>query len=169
MSNVGEETTRNVVSAFTVEKDLDVQTWFREKALAYEKSGNARTFLFLSESLEVVAMFSLALNVFTIPEKCSRRLRDDLTGYGHKMHKVVPCFLLGQFARDDSHSNLEISGKEMFIVVLEKIQKAREIVGGRFLMVDCKDSMIPYYEKLGFEFADKSPIKEGLNQMFLML
>lgn len=165
----GEDSAKKALSSFCVSKDKELENWIRNNAFSYEKSHNARTFLFVTDDLEVVALFSLALNVFPVPEKYSRSLRNKITGFGRFTHDNVPCFLLGQFARHDSYSKEDISGKEMLLYVIDKIRDARKIAGGRFLMLDCGDHMVSYYEGLGFKFVDKAADKDGLNQMVLFL
>lgn len=169
VSRVGEETALRVFSQFTVGKDSDLQRWFRESAIAYEKSDNARTFLFITEDLEIVAFFSLALSILKIPPDCPRSLRDKITGYGRKQHEYVPCFLLGQFARDDEYSNSCISGREMLCFVVERINAARDFVGGRFLMAECSKHMISYYEGLGFRNIENPGENGDLFKMILLL
>ena len=73
-----------------------------------------------------------------------------LRGYGKRDARSVGCYLIGQFARDDSYTSYDISGTDMFSETKILLELARSIVGGRFVAIDCVKELIPFYEKNGF-------------------
>ncbi|MDD1771309.1 MAG: hypothetical protein LUQ09_00120 [Methanomassiliicoccales archaeon] len=50
----------------------------------------------------------------------------------------VPCYPLGQVGKNDVYED-DINGKEIIEFALNVIMDAHEMVGGRFVSVDCKD------------------------------
>lgn len=46
----GEEVTQDILSSFSVSRNPDVEGFIYDSAIAYEKSNNARSFIFIDES-----------------------------------------------------------------------------------------------------------------------
>ena len=79
---------------------------------------------------------------------------------------VAQSYLIGQVSRSDlSPSGL---GMEAINCAIDRIADAAKIVGCRMIRVDCKDELIPYYEKKGFKFIGKNQA-HNLNQLVYIL
>ena len=61
-------------------------------------------------------------------------------------------FLIGQLGRDSAYSNEVLDGRKMLQDCYDLIASARDIVGGRLILLDCKPSekLCAYYEREGF-------------------
>lgn len=152
----GEENTEKLLSSFSISRDEDVQRFIRSLAIAYEKSGNSRTFFFVEEDVRFLGFVSLAMSIITLPDKISKSRRKRITGLGRYGAPYVSSYLIGQIARFDGVPREELSGDDMFRDILNLLRESRNIVGGRTIAIDCKDVMVGYYEKRGFSKLDKT-------------
>lgn len=166
MVELGEERVLEILSSFSVERNPDVQRFMRENAIPYEKSGNARSFLCMSDDGDPIGFFSLALNILHVPETVTERRKEKLTGFGRRTSKDVPCYLIGQLARLDGVSKEILSGDDMFAKIFEYLNISRKFFGGRVLAIDCVDDLVSYYEDKGFFRVDKV---DDLNHMAMVL
>ncbi|HNU36118.1 MAG TPA: hypothetical protein PKJ15_05920 [Methanomassiliicoccales archaeon] len=64
---------------------------------------------------------------------------------------ILPCYLLGQVDKNDRYADM-IKGKEIVDLALNIVLDAHELVGGRFISADCKDSdgLLRFYRDSGF-------------------
>ena len=98
-------TPEKALSSFSVKRNPDVENFIRTNAVAYEKSDNARTYLVMTENIDILGYFSLALSVVDIPSEISKAMMKKMRGFGRYSADSVPCYLLGQLARDDNASH----------------------------------------------------------------
>ena len=156
--------------SFCCHKDLEVQSFLQEKAIIFEENRQTSTFLLFNEKaahnghLQLDGYFSLALKVFSFSEDISNRQRKKISG---KTDREVPAYLVGQLARNDSAP--KGVGNTMLNLAIQYIRNAQYFVGGKIVYLDCKDFLIPYYEKCGFKFIQKSQKDSNLNQMYLII
>lgn len=77
-----------------------------------------------------------------LPERLSNRKRLELDGFSAKLRgeplKAVPCYLLGQIAKNSAVPDA-ISGKLLMEHAVGVIKSAMEIVGGRHILAECRD------------------------------
>lgn len=155
---------------FKCKMDEDVQTFLHEKAIDFEEKHQTATFLSINDEklksgeLQIDGYFSLAIKVFEFSDEISNRKKKLLSG---KSDKQVPAFLIGQLARNDCAP--KGTGKELLNLAIQYIKNAQNYVGGCLTYLDCKDNMIPYYEKYGFSFIQKSSNEDNLNQMYITI
>lgn len=163
---LGEESVSELLSSLSVSRNQDVHKFITKEAIKYEKSGNARSFIFMSDALEPLGFVALALNVVVIPEEISSTKRKKITGYGRIFSDAVPGYLIGHFARFDGVPKELLSGDNMFEMIFEQVKNVRSIFGGRILAVDCQDELVPYYSEKGFQKLNKV---SDLNHMLVIL
>lgn len=128
----------------------------------YLNLSKSRTYLVFDEEeletrkiteLTIYGYISSALKLLTVPEETSNRVRKKLDGLSAKLHgeqiQDFPCYLIGQLARNSSVSKDALSGEQLLAVAENIILNAVESVGGRFIMIECKDSqnLINFYSK----------------------
>ena len=176
MSN--EEKAQELISIFTCEKDRDIESFLKEKAILFEKLGKSRTYIIINEDedeFNILAYFTLAMQVLKIPEDLlSGRKTKVLDGFSAKIRgaKITefPTILIGQVGKNDLHREL-ISGLEVMEYCLEAIFKGQAVLGGRIVMLECKD--IPYiinlYEKFGFQKLERDYDEGEFIQMIKIL
>ncbi len=173
-----EERAQELISIFVCEKDKDIESFLKEKAILFEKLGKSRTYIIINEDeddFNILAYFTLAMQVLKIPEDLlSGRKTKALDGFSGKMrgNKITefPTILIGQVGKNDLHREL-ISGLEVMEYCMEAIYKGQAVLGGRIIMLECKD--IPYiinlYEKFGFQKLERDYSEDELLQMIKIL
>ncbi|PUU89345.1 hypothetical protein SAMN04515654_1274 [Halanaerobium congolense] len=95
-------------------------------------------------------------------------------GFSSKINGVkiteFPAILIGQLGKNEMYADL-ISGTEILEYCLAKILEGQARLGGRIIMLECKD--VPYlinlYEKFGFDVLDKDYEEGELLQMLKVL
>lgn len=173
-----EEKAQELISIFNCEKDIDIENFLKEKAILFEKLGKSRTYFIFNEDekeFKILAYFTLALQVLKLPEEfLSGRRTKALDGFSSKIKgaKITefPTILIGQVGKNDLYKEL-ISGLEVMEYCLWTIFEGQAVLGGRIIMLECKD--IPYiidlYERFGFQKLEKDYEKGELLQMIKIL
>lgn len=176
MSN--EEKAQELISIFNCEKDKDIESFIKERAILFEKLGKSRTYIIFDEDEEefrVLAYFTLAMQVLKIPEDLlSNRKTKLLDGFSSKIRgeKITefPTILIGQVGKNDLFKE-SISGNDIMQYCLSTVFKGQAILAGRIIMLECKD--IPYiinlYEKFGFQKLEKDYNEDDYIQMIKVL
>lgn len=152
------------MSSFLCEKDPDIENFLKEKSVDFEKIAKSRTYLKIDlDTLEndgavnVIGYFSLAMQTLKFPEEFSGRQRKRLDGFGSKRRgeiiEDIPCFLIGQLARCSSIEKNALPGSELLKDALSYIALAQEAVGGRIILIECKDDpkLVQFYKANKFE------------------
>ena len=89
-----------------------------------------------------------------------------MRGFGRYSADSVPCYLLGQLARDDNASHDDLMMRDFIDFAIEYAMAAKQYVGGRFLLVDCVDELVDLYERHDFSKINKAGV---LNQLVMFL
>jgi len=173
-----EETAQELISIFVCEKDKDIENFLKEKAILFEKLGKSRTYFIFDEEdndFKILAYFTLAIQVLKVPEELlSGRKTLIFDGFSSKIRgaKITefPAILIGQLGKNDLYPE-SISGSEVMEYCLITLLKGQARLGGRIIMLECKD--VPYiislYEKFGFQKLEKEYEEEELLQMVKIL
>jgi len=169
---------KELISIFVCKKDSDIESFLKYRAIQFEKLGKSRTFLIYDEDEEefkILAYFTLAIQVLKIPEHIiSGRKAKLLDGFSSKIKgkKITefPSILIGQLGKNEMYEGV-ISGWEVLEYCLATILQGQVKLGGRIIMLECKE--IPYlislYEKFGFSVLDNGHDKDQLIQMIKIL
>ena len=166
ISTIGDYEARKALSEFSVERNLDVQRFIRESAIPYQKAHNSRAYLLVDDSYKLKGYFTLSLACMRIPEGISNSLKRKMRGFGRNSASTVPCFLLGQLAREDSTPKGMFSLADIVDMVTGYALHVQEYVGGRFISLDCTDELVSLYESNGFQKINKT---DDLNQMIMFI
>ena len=170
-----DETVLEVVSKFKCSRDNDIESFLRDKAALFDRKGKSKTHLLLNRealekgSIDIVAYFSLAIQLLKIPEGMSvtqiKRLDGLYSKRGGETITEIPSFLIGQLAKNDLFST-NISGSLVLEYALSVISAAEELVGGRVVYIECRDipQIITFYKQNGFKIFRRDP-DDGLVQM----
>ncbi len=150
----------------------------KEKSILFEKLGKSRTFFIFSDEYDdfkILAYFTLGLQVLKVPEELlSGRKTKFLDGFSSKSrgNKITefPTILIGQLGKNDLYKD-SITGSEVMHYCLATLLKGQARLGGRIVMLECKD--VPYlielYENFGFQKLEKDYEKDELLQMIKIL
>lgn len=151
------------------EEAQDVIWFLRKLAIPFEKDGTARTYLVVNDAaaergrLQIDGYFSVAIKVLYFHDVDSEVLRQ---AFGDSSKKNCPAFLIGQLARGTYSP--KGAGIEYLNIALSYIAEASNIVGGRFVYLDCVPERQSYYEKCGFTFLQQKH-KSNLIQMYRVI
>ena len=143
-------TVANAVSKFTCQ-DNDVETFLKTKAVDFESRNKSRTYLIFDDDV-LVAYFTLSLNALSFRENVSKNTIKRIDGFSKDI-KAAGIILIGQFGKDCILAK-HTSGETLLNTCMETIYKAQEIIGGRFVMLECLniEKVVSFYVKNGFEF-----------------
>ena len=145
----------------------------KNRAIEFEKSGKSRTFIVYNESdqiFKVLGYYSLAIQIFKIPEEYSNRQRKILDGFNAKIkgEKIteIPAYLIGQFAKNDLYKGF-ISGNLLMQFCLNSILDAQQKVAGRLVILECKDEpkLIEFYNRFDFKKVEKNYSEDEFIQL----
>lgn len=151
---------RDSFSLFCCNEDEDITNFMRKKAVEYEKRDRCRTYIYFDERyleetgrLKVVAFFSLALKTISIPviDTMSKTLQRRFGKLADKDENIV-AYLIGQLGRSSDYNKTVINGKKMLQDCYDLIGSARDIVGGRLILIECKriNKVCQFYENEGY-------------------
>ena len=157
------------LSSFSCERDKDIEDFLHNRAIPFEIANKSRTYLAVEETLwqaekrvSVLGFFTVSLKVLNIPEGFSNRRRLELDGFAAKIHgkviKSVPCYLIGQLAKNSAIQNA-VGGSALLNEALSTINLAVEKVGGRYVLIECRDDphLRKFYTDNGFVEFDTLP------------
>lgn len=169
-----EELLNYVLSSFSCAQDRDIQNFLCERAVKFERLAKSRTYLIIDESqflepdfaldrLIIYGYISLSVKVFTAPETISNRQRLQLDGFSAKEHgkpiSNFPCYLIGQLARNSNVPKGSLKGSELLDFAYGIIAISVDAVGGRNIMVECRNipKLTHFYISNGFFQVSQIP------------
>ena len=171
-----------LLSSFSCIKDNDIEYFLHEKAIDFEVRSKARTYIIFNEEeltsksidqLTIYGYVTIALKVLSVPDQLSSNQRKQLDGLSAKIHgekiKDFPCYLIGQLARNDNLTKENLPGEDLIQFAFDVIAQANEIVGGRIILIECKneEKLISFYKNAGFRILSKESV--GNNDMVQMI
>jgi hypothetical protein len=161
------------IGEFFCAKDRDVEIFLKKSALRYEREGYGRTYLytaFHNGHVLIVAYFTIAITATSFLEVTKSRKRKVLHSKpGRDSQDHFGGILVGQLARADGFTSEDINGQEMLEDAEKIIELGREYLGGKLVYLDCKEKLIPFYEKNGYKPVRKEPYPSGYFKMYKIL
>lgn len=164
-SDYKESSLQALLDSFFVPKNPDVEHFLKENAIPFEDWDNTRNYFVFSDDSELLGYFAVSLHAIEIQplvQKLSKTQLANIRGLGRSSASAIPCFLIGQLARKGDVSNDKLPGDVLLSEALAVILDIQKSIGGRFIVVDCVDALVPFYERNGFKKIDKTG---SLNQM----
>lgn len=160
------------MSSFSCPKDEDIERFLHNRAVEFEKLSKSRTYLICDEDelaekclheITIYGYITIALKILTVPEYVSNRVRKEIDGFSAKLRgeqiNDFPCYLIGQLSRNASVPKEKLCGKKLIEFSEDVISAAVDSVGGRYMMIECRDSekLIKFYSDNGFEEISRIP------------
>lgn len=161
-----------LLSSFSCSQDKDIEYFLHNRAIEFEQLSKSRTYLICSQEeletkniteLTVYGYISLAIKILSVPIAVSNRVRKELDGFSAKIHgeqiSDFPCYLIGQLSRNSNISRDALNGEMLINFAEDIIATAVEAVGGRYMMIECRDSkkLIQFYKNNDFEEIARIP------------
>lgn len=138
---------------FACPKNLDVERFLHQKALRFEESDNARTYLILSEMGDILAYFSLSFKEVKLQtDKMSKSEIKNLDGI-NKNANHIRVFLIGQIGKNSLITHNPISLADILLQINKVLLKTKELIGGRAVILECQpiDKLLNLYHEHGFK------------------
>ena len=164
-----------MTSNFSCRLNPDVEHFLLATAIHNQTMHISRTKLVtlpVSSDLKLVGYYSLALQVLDLDRITSKSLRKKITGFKRENKLGAAVYLIGQMGKNfHNGANKLISGQELFLLAMQDILKAQQIVGGRIVVVECKndDKLRKFYEEtLGFQLIDTADDESMLKYMTMI-
>ena len=129
----------------------DVELFLEEKAEEFEKRNRSRTYLvFDDETVVLLGYFTLSLNALPFRSEVSKNTIKRIDGFSKDV-TAAGIVLIGQFGKD-AIAGSKLSGKLLLDICLEYVYKSQDIVGSRFVMLECLDvpQVVSFYKANGF-------------------
>ena len=142
-----EEFVLNLCQTFkcSINKDLEDFIADKRKAISFEKRSITKTYLYLSLDKEIVAYFSISLNILKT-NTLSKSIIKKIDGID-KNRKEIACFLIAQLGKSDKC--VYNIGSYILSDSIDTIKEASNIIGGRVIVLDAINhpKVIDFYEK----------------------
>lgn len=148
----------------------DVVNFLKNDAIDYEKEDITRTYILVNDEqwekgiLQIDGYFSIALKIICFSKSIDEAFL--LETFGDKKASNRVAFLIGQLAR--SNCSEKGTGKKLLEEALSYISSVSDLIGGRFVYLDCDKALRSYYEQNGFAFLQNKH-KSELIQMYKII
>ena len=174
-NSLGEEKTKEILNEYECNLNEDVEYFFKEKSIEFAKQDIAETFIVLSSYKDedvIVGYFALANKGIGIKKSILSETRKkkflkyakfDSESKSYQM--ALP--LIGQLGKNYHNGyNRLISGDVLLKLACDKVKEAQDILGGRFVFLECEDkeNLKKFYENNGFVcFSKRNLEKDEMN------
>ncbi len=177
MDNYGEDSTKAILQSFSNLKDIDIQSFLRDKAIDYNKRKWCYTYLIVqSDMLEhngeviVEGYFTLSNKVIGLDSNVSNTTKKKLF-FGLKMDDTsLPCILIGQLGKyigEDRVSSIDMD--EILDYAMDIIEQINHLFAFSCVLLEYEPSrtgLRDKYEKYKFKELQRT---DGFVQMFYIL
>lgn len=163
VKGIGEEGYHELISDFSCQHDVDLESFLKEKSLTYQKADyyGSKTYLvgFVGiEKFQLCGYFTLVNKPFVFNENISKSKKRHLTE-GETNRNAISAILIGQLSKNyTAGKNLLLTGEDLLTCALGKIKLVYQSVGVELIYVECtnNDKLKYFYEKNGFTlYVDK--------------
>ncbi len=115
--------------------------------------------------IDIIAYFTVSTKALNLREGISKNVRKHLDGLGNKQGSTFVVYLIGQLGKNDNYRS-EIDGKELIAMAIATIKEAYDVVGGRYILVECEPvpGLKKLYEDNDFTFLQESLENDSLIQ-----
>ena len=155
------------LASFKCEKNFDEEDFLHNKAIQYERSNKARTYLVFDETYHhLLGYFTVAFKSIDL-KNVSKSKRKDMTA--GEVVETYSAYLIGHIAKN-SKTETGLEGTQLLQHAKNVIAEARDLVGGRLIYIDCKniEKLKSFYSKNGFKYF-KTSEKTGLLQYYMKI
>ena len=151
----GEEELELILSEFISQKNDEIQTFLKDKAIEFAKKKLSITYLVTdSENGKLLGYFTLAHKVLEVPALgLSSTVRRKMSRYSTLDNRnesyMISAFLLAQFGKNfNEEKERRVSGAELMDCVDEVLKRIQHQIGGAVVYLDCEDKekLIEFYE-----------------------
>lgn len=168
---LGEEALQQILSEFSCEKNSDVETFLKERAIEFTKKNQSITYLvFNNEDAALVGYFTLTIKPIsvkadyfsnTVKRKIARVSELDPENGMY----TLSAYLIAQLGKNYANCNNEkVSGKQLLEAAVDTIRQLQYMVGGMVIFLEAEDRerLLRFYEvENGFKRFGSREIKNS--------
>lgn len=151
------------LAAFQCARSAHLEDFARGKVSNWESHGHSRTYVVITpadDGLDVAAFFTIGMASLDLTA-ASTGTRSRLMG--NIPMDVTGAFCIAELARSDSYSNSQLPGSILLDEAKAVVKRARDIIGGRFLVVDAQEVVFTrLYEPAGFKRVSVAAAPRGM-------
>ncbi len=169
IEEIGENSTKAILSQFSSPQNRDVEYFIREKAIEFSKQGLAGTQLVFyrqsdEDALKLVGYYALGNKIVKIHKKAlSSKLRSRIKRFAKynfdDNYYVLPVILIGQLSKNYADGNNKyITGSTLLSMAFMQVENIQKLIGGKFVYLECEDcpKLLKFYMENGFvKFGDR--------------
>ena len=161
----GKQYVIDALDSFRCCKDLDIETFLRNKALQFLDRNWCSIYLILEEQafdagkIKIAAYFTLS-HKSLIPVTASKNKIRDTNGFGNA--EAIHFVLIGQLGKYISEENEKIfknpiTSREMLDYAMQVVQESNRLIPCRCVLVECSENenVQKAYKDYGFLFFQK--------------
>ena len=149
-----------------------MEEFLHASAIAFERSSSAGTYLLATENKDIAGYFIISIGFADTSksEGLSEEEKNTLKMSKCPDHRISS-FLIGQIGRNDSFSHAELPGNQIMENALAVLGEVRNQIGGKFVIVECPDHLVPMHqsERFGFRLFNTPNKKRTYNQLFRII
>ena len=140
----------SAITQFTC-KDSDVETFLKDKAIDFERRDKSRTYLIFDDSGKtLLAYYTLSLKALLFNRSVSKTTAKSIDGFSKNV-RAVGIIMIGQFGKDYIKAS-HVDGSKLFDICMETVYRTQDLIGGRFVMLECHDieKVVDFYKNQNF-------------------
>lgn len=172
ISQIGEDNVKNILSDFSCPINSDIETFFRKKAIEFEKQSISATHLIFTSYKSqnvLVGYYTLATKAFNVTKSAisksmSKRINKFATYDTDLKSYILPAPLIAQIGKNFTNNyNSLITGAELLSIAIDDVKVIHQIAGGKVVYLECEDKprLIDFYSRNGFvSFGNRSLDKD---------
>ena len=175
LNQYGDEYVKNILSDFSCPVNKDVENFLLVKAIEFARQGYSQTHLVFASYKDkpvLVGYFTLANKYIAIKSSSrviSKNMQRRLSKFGHYNEETksyyISALLIGQLGKNENYVNL-ITGSELLRLACETVKEVQNIVGGKFVYLECEDKerLKEFYKTNGFyDFGQRQLDRDELD------
>lgn len=150
----GEEELSDILSEFSCPKNLEIESFVRNKAIDFAKKKISITYFVTNDCGEIISFFTLAHKALEIGSRSlsstsAKRLSRFAQFNEEKSSFTVSAFLIAQLGKNYAVEEQEDwNGVRLMEKALDTLEKVRRMVGGGVVYLECEDKvrLLEFYQ-----------------------
>lgn len=166
---LGEDSTRSVLSSFLCPLNKDVEYFLHKRAIEFAKQSIASTHIVMASyrsKLEIAGYFTLTIKSMAVyKDHINATLARKINKFGsfdvERRAYVIPAPLIAQLGKNYRDGlNLLIEGNELLKLAVDRVALTQQTLGGKVVYVECEDKLplLSFYERNGFVPFGRRPL-----------
>lgn len=168
---------KDSLSQFQCKKEKDLETFLNSKSIIYDTSNLGKTSLLVDKDLfgqgvfKVMAFFTISHTSLDISNMSNSKKRKVFGNFpGRDKKNTMPAFLIGQIGRSDDYNANDLNGEILLQECYAEIEKARKIIGGNLILLECREYMFDkFYKDKGFHKISESLSSDNLYTLYIRI